>query len=111
MAPKTTTSAIHTLPDGFAITDPRVLVLDDALSAVDTYTEEEILSRLRGVMRSRTSILISHRISTVRDADQIVVLDHGALVERGKHDELIARGGYYAELYKQQLLEEELAAS
>jgi ATP-binding cassette subfamily B multidrug efflux pump len=93
------------------VTDPRILVLDDALSAVDTYTEEEILSRLRGVMRSRTSILISHRISTVRDADQIVVLDHGKLVERGKHDELIARGGYYAELYKQQLLEEELAAS
>ncbi len=93
------------------VTDPRILVLDDALSAVDTYTEEEILSRLRGVMRSRTSILISHRISTVRDADQIVVLDHGTLVERGKHDELIARGGYYAELYKQQLLEEELAAS
>ena len=93
------------------VTDPRILVLDDALSAVDTYTEEEILSRLRGVMRSRTSILISHRISTVRDADQIVVLDHGKLVERGKHDELIARGGYYAELYKKQLLEEELAAS
>lgn len=93
------------------VTDPRILVLDDALSAVDTYTEEEILSRLRGVMRSRTSILISHRISTVRDADQIVVLDHGTLVERGKHDELIARGGYYAELYKKQLLEEELAAS
>jgi ATP-binding cassette subfamily B protein len=93
------------------VTDPRILVLDDALSAVDTYTEEEILSRLRGVMRSRTAILISHRISTVRDADQIVVLDHGTLVERGKHDELIARGGYYAELYKQQLLEEELAAS
>jgi ATP-binding cassette subfamily B protein len=93
------------------VADPRILILDDALSAVDTYTEEEILSRLRGVMRSRTSILISHRISTVRDADQIVVLDHGKLVERGKHDELIARGGYYAELYKKQLLEEELAAS
>jgi ATP-binding cassette subfamily B multidrug efflux pump len=93
------------------VTDPRILVLDDALSAVDTYTEEEILSRLRGVMHSRTSILISHRISTVRDADQIVVLDHGTLVERGKHDELIAHGGYYAELYKKQLLEEELAAS
>jgi ATP-binding cassette subfamily B protein len=93
------------------VTDPRILILDDALSAVDTYTEEEILSRLRGVMRSRTAILISHRISTVRDADQIVVLEGGRLVERGKHDDLIARGGYYAELYKKQLLEEELAAS
>jgi len=93
------------------IVDPRILILDDALSAVDTYTEEEILSRLRGVMRSRTSILISHRISTVRDADQIIVLDKGRLVERGRHEELITQGGLYAELYKKQLLEEELAAS
>ena len=93
------------------IIDPRILILDDALSAVDTYTEEEILSRLRGVMGERTAIIISHRISTVRDADQIVVLEAGRLVERGKHDELIARGGHYAELYKKQLLEEELAAS
>jgi ATP-binding cassette subfamily B protein len=93
------------------VTDPRILILDDALSAVDTYTEEEILSRLRGVMRSRTAMLISHRISTVRDADQIVVLEGGRLVEQGRHDDLIARGGYYAELYKKQLLEEELAAS
>jgi ATP-binding cassette, subfamily B, multidrug efflux pump len=93
------------------VTDPRILILDDALSAVDTYTEEEILSRLRGVMRSRTSIIISHRISTVRDADQIVVLDRGRLVEQGKHEELIRLGGIYAELYKKQLLEEELAAS
>jgi len=93
------------------VTDPRILILDDALSAVDTYTEEEILSRLRGVMRSRTSILISHRISTVRDADQIIVLDRGRLVEQGKHEELIRLGGIYAELYKKQLLEEELAAS
>jgi ATP-binding cassette, subfamily B, multidrug efflux pump len=91
--------------------DPRILILDDALSAVDTYTEEEILARLRGVMRERTSIIISHRISTVRDADQIIVLDNGRLVERGKHQDLIARGGMYAELYKKQLLEEELAAS
>lgn len=91
--------------------DPRILVLDDALSAVDTYTEEEILSRLRGVMRQRTSIIVSHRISTVRDADQIVVLNGGRVVERGTHDELIARGGFYAELYQKQLLEEELAAS
>jgi ATP-binding cassette subfamily B protein len=93
------------------VTDPRILILDDALSAVDTYTEEEILSRLRGVMRDRTAIIISHRISTVRDADQIVVLDAGRVVEKGKHDELIRRGGHYAELYKKQLLEEELAAS
>jgi ATP-binding cassette subfamily B protein len=91
--------------------DPRILVLDDALSAVDTYTEEEILSRLRSVMKERTAIIISHRISTVRDADQIVVLDAGRVVEKGKHDELIRRGGVYAELYKKQLLEEELAAS
>jgi ATP-binding cassette subfamily B protein len=93
------------------VTDPRILILDDALSAVDTYTEEEILARLRGVMRLRTSIIISHRISTVRDADQIVVLDRGKLVEQGKHEDLIRLGGIYAELYKKQLLEEELAAS
>jgi ATP-binding cassette subfamily B protein len=93
------------------VIDPRILILDDALSAVDTYTEEEILARLRGVMRSRTAIIISHRISTVRDADQIVVLERGKLVEQGKHEELIRLGGIYAELYKKQLLEEELAAS
>jgi ATP-binding cassette subfamily B multidrug efflux pump len=91
--------------------DPRILILDDALSAVDTYTEEEILSRLRGVMRQRTSIIISHRVSTVRDADQILVLDEGRLAERGRHDDLVAQGGLYAELYQKQLLEEELAAS
>jgi len=91
--------------------DPRVLILDDALSAVDTYTEEEILGRLRGVMRQRTSIIVAHRISTVRDADQIFVLDHGRIVERGHHSALVARGGLYAALYKKQLLEEELAAS
>ena len=66
--------------------DPRILILDDSLSAVDTYTEEEILLRLRGVMRERTSIIVSHRISTVRDADQILVLDAGRIVERGTHD-------------------------
>ena len=91
--------------------DPRVLILDDALSAVDTYTEEEILSRLRGVMRQRTSIIVAHRVSTVRDADQIFVLDRGRIAERGRHDELVAHGGLYATLYKRQLLEEELAAS
>src|SRR5262249_2128405 len=91
--------------------DPRILVLDDALSAVDTYTEEEILSRLRGVMRARTSIIVSHRISTVRDADLIFVLDEGRIAERGTHDALIRENGLYAELHRKQLLEEELAAS
>src|SRR5581483_4149397 len=86
------------------IMDPKILILDDALSAVDTYTEEEILGRLRGVMRSRTSILVSHRISTVRGADIIFVLDRGRIVERGTHDELVRRGGFYAQLHKKQLL-------
>ena len=93
------------------IVDPRILILDDALSAVDTYTEEEILSRLQAVMRERTSLIVSHRISTVRRADRILVIDEGTLIERGTHDELVARGGLYAELYRKQLLEEELAAS
>jgi ATP-binding cassette, subfamily B, multidrug efflux pump len=93
------------------VIDPRILILDDALSAVDTYTEEEILSRLRGVMRERTSIIVSHRISTVRDADVIFLLDEGRIAERGTHDELIRLNGLYAALHKKQLLEEELAAS
>ncbi len=88
--------------------NPKILILDDALSAVDTYTEEEILKRLRAVMENRTSIIISHRISTVKDADMIVVLDNGQIVERGNHDELVALGGIYADLYEKQLLEEEL---
>jgi ATP-binding cassette, subfamily B, multidrug efflux pump len=88
--------------------DPRILVLDDALSAVDTYTEEEILGRLRGVMRERTSIIVSHRISTVRDADQIFVLENGRIAERGRHGDLVAAGGIYADMFKKQLLEEEL---
>jgi ATP-binding cassette subfamily B multidrug efflux pump len=91
--------------------DPRLLILDDALSAVDTYTEEEILKRLRGVMRQRTSLIVSHRVSTVRDADRIFVLDRGRIVEQGRHDDLVARGGTYATLHRRQLLEEELAAS
>jgi len=90
------------------IRDPRILVLDDALSSVDTYTEEKILNHLREVMQGRTTIFISHRVSTVRNADRIAVLHGGRIVELGRHDELIARNGYYTDLYNKQLLEEEL---
>jgi ATP-binding cassette, subfamily B, multidrug efflux pump len=90
--------------------DARILVLDDTLSAVDTHTEEEILRRLRGVLRERTSILVSHRVSTVRGADQILVLDDGRVVERGTHEELLRLGGYYATLARHQQLEDELAS-
>ena len=90
------------------VRDPRILILDDSLSAVDTQTEERILTRLRAIMKGRTTILISHRTSTVQHADQIVVLRDGRVIERGTHDELLAREGYYADLYRKQLLEEEL---
>ncbi len=90
--------------------DPRILILDDALSSVDTLTEESILTGLAGVMRGRTTILISHRVSTVQGADRIFVIEHGEVAEQGTHDQLIAGGGYYADLYRKQLLEEELEA-
>lgn len=88
--------------------DPRILILDDALSSVDTYTESEILRRLRGVMRERTSIVVAHRISTVKDADEILVIDDGRVAERGTHRDLLEHGGIYAQMYRRQLLEEEL---
>lgn len=90
--------------------NPKILILDDALSSVDTLTEERILTHLAEVMRDRTTILISHRVSTVRQAERIYVLDQGAIVEEGSHTELIGKGGYYADLYQKQLLEEELEA-
>jgi ATP-binding cassette subfamily B protein len=88
---------------------PRILILDDALSSVDTHTEDKILNHLREIMRGRTTIFISHRVSTVRNADSIAVLHQGRIVELGPHDELIARNDYYTDLYNKQLLEEELA--
>jgi ATP-binding cassette subfamily B multidrug efflux pump len=87
---------------------PKILVLDDSLSSVDTDTEERILRRLKDIMSQRTTILVSHRISTVKNADQIVVLRGGQIIERGTHDELLAMGGYYADLHQKQLLEAEL---
>jgi ATP-binding cassette subfamily B multidrug efflux pump len=90
--------------------DPRILILDDALASVDTATEERILQALRGIMRGRTTVLISHRVSTIRNADRIFVLEHGSVAAQGSHLELIERGGYYADLYGKQLLEEELEA-
>jgi ATP-binding cassette subfamily B multidrug efflux pump len=91
------------------IRNPRILILDDALSSVDTHTEDKILNHLREIMQGRTTIFISHRVSTVRNADRIAVLHAGRIVELGTHDELVAKEGYYTELYNKQLLEEELA--
>jgi ATP-binding cassette, subfamily B, multidrug efflux pump len=91
------------------IRNPKILILDDALSSVDTHTEDKILNHLRDVMHGRTTIFISHRVSTVRNADRIAVLHSGSIVELGTHDELLALNGYYSDLYNKQLLEEELA--
>src|ERR1700723_2424322 len=91
------------------IRNPKILILDDALSSVDTHTEDKILNPLRDVMQGRTTIFISHRVSTVRNADRIAVLHSGRIVELGTHDELLALNGYYTDLYNKQLLEEELA--
>jgi ATP-binding cassette subfamily B multidrug efflux pump len=91
------------------VRNPRILILDDALSSVDTHTEDKILNHLREVMQGRTTIFISHRVSTVRNADRIAVLHNGKIVELGTHDELLALNGYYSDLYNKQLLEEELA--
>ncbi len=91
------------------IRNPKILILDDALSSVDTHTEDKILNHLRDVMQGRTTIFISHRVSTVRNADRIAVLHGGRIVEMGTHDELLALNGYYSDLYNKQLLEEELA--
>jgi len=90
--------------------DPRILILDDALSSVDTVTEDRILNGLAGLMQGRTTILISHRVSTVRNADRIFVVEKGKVAEEGTHAELLAMGGYYADLHQKQLLEEELEA-
>ena len=90
--------------------NPRLLLLDDCLSAVDTQTEEAILGHLRRVFIGRTVFLVSHRVSTVKDADRIIVLDHGRIAEQGRHAELVAAGGLYADLHQRQMLEEELAA-
>jgi len=90
------------------IKEPRILIFDDCLSAVDTQTEERILKNLNRIMKDRTTLIISHRVSTVKDCDAILVLDEGQIVEQGTHDDLIDQQGLYYELFQQQLLEEEI---
>ena len=90
------------------VREPLILILDDSLSAVDTQTEEKILRALREVRKGRTALIVSHRVSSVKDADHIVVLDDGKIVERGTHESLLEKGGYYADLYRRQTIEAEL---
>lgn len=90
------------------IKDPTILILDDALSSVDTHTEDEILKRLQGIMKDRTSLIVSHRVSTIKDADLIVVIDEGEIAEMGTHEQLLEEGGLYSEMYQRQLLEQEI---
>jgi ATP-binding cassette subfamily B protein len=90
--------------------DPKILILDDAFSSVDTHTEESILTNLRQALQGKTSIMISHRVSTIKNADLIIVLGDGRIIEQGRHSELLELGGHYAELYEKQLLKEELEA-
>ncbi|MGZ5433807.1 MAG: ABC transporter ATP-binding protein, partial [Thermoanaerobaculia bacterium] len=90
------------------VRDPLILIMDDSLSAVDTHTEERILHALRSIRKGRTVLIVSHRVSSVKDADHIVVLDDGKIVERGTHEQLLDRGGYYADLYRRQTIEDEL---
>jgi ATP-binding cassette subfamily B multidrug efflux pump len=91
------------------VRDPAILILDDSLSAVDTNTEEQILRALREIRKGRTALIVSHRVSSVKDADTIIVIDDGRIVERGTHDALLEQDGYYANLYRRQTLEEEIA--
>src|SRR5258708_3557092 len=88
--------------------EPRILPLDDSVSGVDTQTEEKTVRALREIRKGRTVLIVSHRVSSVKDADHIVVLDEGRVVERGTHDALIVKNGYYADLYRRQTIEEEI---